>query len=198
VLVGVCVDKTPGVRRPDQAIAPVLDQVGKLHAGFEIAYLQSEAFGAIGIDGIGEQVAIRTDGVTAEPKIFVAFRELRLVDDDGLGAPASRPPVPLAIFRAGVEGIPIDECAVLLRHAGIVVFHPAFHLGEQCVDKLSTRLHCRFEIGVLSVEIREHVWIVDLRVGGVAKPSVSIFNGDAMMGEAVRHTPCDGDIRKIG
>ena len=191
VLVGVGVEEALGVRRPDQAVAPVLDQVGKLRAGFEIAHLQNEAFGAVGVDRIGEQAAVRADGVAAEPEIFVAFRERRFVEDDGIGAAARRPPVPLAIFRAGIEGVPIDECAVLLRHAGVVVLHPAFHLGEQRVDEPSMRLHRRFEIGVLRVEIAEHVRVVDLRIGGIAKPGVRVFDGDAMMRDAVRHAPRD-------
>src|SRR5215203_4656381 len=33
MLVGVCVEEAFGVCRPDQTVAPVLDQVGKLNAG---------------------------------------------------------------------------------------------------------------------------------------------------------------------
>jgi hypothetical protein len=47
--------------------------------------------------------------LAAEPEIFVALRERRFVENDGIGASRRRPPVPLAIFRAGIEGIPIDE-----------------------------------------------------------------------------------------
>jgi len=74
VIVGVCVEKALRVRRPDQTVAPVLDQVGKLHAGFEIAHLENETFGAVGVDGIGEQAAIRANSVAAEPEMFVTFR----------------------------------------------------------------------------------------------------------------------------
>ena len=79
---------------------------------------------------MGKQATIRADGVTTETKILVAFCECWFVDNDSIAAAADRPPVPFAIFRARIEGIPVDERAVLLRHACIVVLHPAPHLGE--------------------------------------------------------------------
>jgi len=85
-----------------------------------------------------------------------------------------------------------------LRHASIFILHPAFHLGEQRIDETSSRLHHRFKIGVLRVEIAEHVGVIDIRVGRIAKPSVTIFDGDAVMRDAVRYAPRDRDVRKIG
>ena len=136
--------------------------------------------------------------MTAEPEILVTLRERGFVQNDGIGAACGRPPVPLAVFRAGVEGMPVDECAVLLRHARIVVLHPALHLGEQRVDQLPMRFHRRFETGVLRFEIAEHVAVVDLRISRVAKPGVRVFDGHAMMREAVGDTRRDGDVRTIG
>ncbi len=98
-------------------------------------------------------------------------------------------------MRAGVEGRPVNVVAVLLRNAGIVILHPAFHLGEDGVDEFLMRLHLRFEIRILGVEIGQHIGIGDIRITGIAQPRVRILDRDAMAREAVRHTFGNRDFR---
>ena len=59
------------------------------------------------------------------------------------------------------------------------------------------RLHRRFEIGVLRVEIAENVRVVDLRVGGIAKPGVGVFDGDTMKRDPVGQASGDWGRRKV-
>ena len=68
------------------------------------------------------------------------------------GRGCNRPPIPAAILRAGFERPPIDEVAVLRRHAGIVVLDAACHFRNHGFDEAAMRLHLSaFAVGSLRV-----------------------------------------------
>jgi hypothetical protein len=93
-----------------------------------------------------------------------------------LGTRSSRAAVPGAVLSAGLKGPPIFEGAVLHRHRRIVLLDAPPHLLEQCIDQRPVRLHRRFEIGILGLQIVEHVLVIDLGIARVAQPRIRVLH----------------------
>jgi hypothetical protein len=91
-------------------------------------------------------------------------------------ARASAAAVPGAILRAGLERPPIFVVAVLHRDRGIVLLDAAAHLLEQSLDQRLVRLHRRFEIGVLGLQIVEHVLVIDLGIARSRSQCIGILD----------------------
>ena len=116
VLVGIGVEKALGIGGPDQAVAPVLDDVGKLRAGYEIADFQHVAFGAVGVDRIGEELVIRAVCLGAEIPVRLAVGLRIAVEQDLLLSPAARAPAEPRILPAFDEVRVVVERTVGRRH----------------------------------------------------------------------------------
>jgi hypothetical protein len=59
------------------------------------------------------------------------------------------------------------------------------------------RLHRRFEIGVLGLEIAEHLFVLDLRVEGVLQPGIGVLDHIAVAFVAVGARFGAGRERKL-
>jgi len=97
---------------------------------------------------------------------------------EGRGNSPSPPP---AILRARLELPPVEPVAVADRHRRIVFLDPPLHLLEQLVDQRPVRLRPGLEIGILGLEVGEHLLVGDVGVALVAKPGVWVFDRDPVM-----------------
>ncbi len=72
------------------------------------------------------------------------------------------------------------------RDRRFVLLDAALHLLEQGLDELGMRLHRRFEIGVLGLEIGQHRLVLDLRIGRILQPGIGILDRIAVAFVAIR------------
>ena len=114
------------------------------------------------------------------------FRFDRLVEDDLVGAAGRRAPIPGPVLSAGPERPPIDPVVVADRDRRFVLLKPALHLLVQGLDERCMRLHRRLEIGVLGLEIGEHVLVLDLGIEGILQPGIGILDRVAVAFVAIR------------
>ena len=99
--------------------------------------------------------------------------------------PRDRLAVPGPILRARLERPPVEPVAVADRDRAVVLLDPPLHLLEQLVDqRLVLRLPA-LEIGVLGLQIGEHVGVIDLRIFGIAQPVPRVLDRDAVAFVAV-------------
>ena len=106
-------------------------------------------------------------------------------------AASRRLAVPVAILRALLERRPVKPVAVLQRDRAVVFLDAALHLLEQRFDQRRVRLHRRFEIGVLGLQIVEHVLVIDLGIALVAKPGIGVLDADRRGARS-----CRGAVRR--
>ena len=64
----------------------------------------------------------------------------------------------------------------------IVLLDAALHLFEQGFGERGMGRHGGFEVGILGVEIIEHIGVGDVRVAGIADPRPRIVDRDAVVG----------------
>ena len=182
------------VRRPHRVALGVLDDVGKQCPCFEILDAQSETLAATGVRAVGEQTSVMRNRERPQAKIVVAFRQRRFVENHfGIGGRAlARPGAvrwptrPDAILLALLEAPLVVERAVLHGHVGVLGRLPRLDLLEQFLDQALARRHPRLEIGVLFLQIRQHVGVVHGWVAVVLQPTVGVLHRVAMQGEGVR------------
>ena len=192
------VDQCRIVRDPHQIAAQVFEHVGQQLAGLQVLDPCGVAFRAVGVGRIGQITPVLADRSRAEAEIFEALGQLVLVDQQ-LVRPARRRLAPvLAILRAFLELGPVDVVAVLLGHRAVVLLDTRAHLGEQGFGEGCLRRHLGFEIGVLRLDVVQHVLVVDGGIGLVVEPVIRVFDGDPVAGVAVRALFRDGGLDFCG
>src|SRR3546814_17697222 len=110
---------------------------------------------------------VRADRNRAQAEIFLPLCKGGFIEND-LGVPAGDgSPEPFTVLSTGFEFAPIEEIAILLRNAFIVLLDAALHFFKQRPDQRLVPFHRCFEIRVLRLQIRS----AERRVGkeGVCK-----------------------------
>ena len=188
------VDQRGIARDPHQIAAQIGKLVGQMLAGLEILDPRGVAFRAVGIGRIGEIAPVLADRGCAEAEIFEALGQLVLVDQQFIRPSRSGFAPMLAILRAFLELAPVDVVAILLRDGAVVFLDARAHLGEQRFGERRLGGHMRFEICVLGLHMGQHLFIIHHRIGFVVEPVIGVFDGDPVIGVAVRTLGSDGGL----
>ena len=182
------------VRRPHRIALGVLDDVRQQFSGLQILDAQRETFAAARIRAVGEQTPVVGNRERAKAKVVVAFRKRRFVENHlGLGGRAVAravavrwPTRPDAVLLVLLEAPLVVEGAVLHRHVGVLGRLAGFDFREQFLHQALARRHPRLEVGVLFLQIRQHVGVVHGRIAVVLQPAVRIVHRVAVQREGVR------------
>src|SRR3546814_677843 len=103
------------------------DLIGQYRARLKIAHPRLEALGTVVVHGEGEIPPVRADRNRAQAEIFLPLCKGGFIEND-LGVPAGDgSPEPFTVLSTGFEFAPIEEIAILLRNAFIVLLDAALH-----------------------------------------------------------------------
>ena len=173
-------------RDPDKVAAQVGDDVGEQLARLQILDPRGETLRPVGVGREGEIALVLADRGGAKAEVFLALCQHVFVNQQfGFAARDGFTPM-LAVLRAFLELAPVEVVAVFLRNRGVVLLDTATHFREQRVCQRGLACHFRFEIGVLRLDVIEHVLVVHHRIGLVVEPVIRVFDGDPVHGVGVR------------
>ena len=178
------------VRGPHGATLGVVDDVVEQLPAVEVLDAQREALGARRVGAVGQQTSVVGHGERPAPEIPAAGGERRFVEDDvrGAGRPLlragvlRRPPRPYAVLRTFGESPLVVERAVLDRNVGVIRLLACLYFPVYRLDQFAARRHYGLGIGVLRLQVCEHVLVVDRGKAVVLQPAIGILHGQAVEG----------------
>src|SRR3546814_3573642 len=107
------------------------------------------------VHGEGEIPPVRADRNRAQAEIFLPLCKGGFIEND-LGVPAGDgSPEPFPVLSTGFEFAPIEEIAILLRTAFIVLLDASLHFFKHRPDPRLVRFHLFISIRVLRLQIVE-------------------------------------------
>ena len=193
-IVGAHVEARAGVVGPRESVRDVVDDVGKIRAGREIAEAQAVPLAAVEVDGVREHRVIGGDLEATEGEVLVPDREDVLVEEDlrGLGALAARPATVDRVLRAllGPGGVLPrtfgDGCGL------VGLLDPRLDLVEDPFAQPRQGRELGVGVAVLGLEVGDHLGIVP-----VAEPIPVVDAGIAVFAQDVGPAPGRGQAAAI-
>ena len=149
------------IRDPGQPATQIGELVIQQLTRLQILDPCSVAFRSIGVGRIGKETPVLADRCSAKAEILMPLCKLIFINDKHRITASSGFAIVLAILRAFFKLGPIDPVPILLRDSAVVFLDPRLHLFEQRVGQRLLRRHTRFEPGVFSLHIIEHVFVID-------------------------------------
>ena len=116
-----------------------------------------------------------------ELKIVLALCQSILIQNQLVRTPTHRTPIVPPILRARVKLLPINPSPVLLRNTAFIFLHPTLHLLKHRLHQVLLRSYLRLEIRVLSLQIRQHIRVIDFRIIIILQPMPRILQRYAMI-----------------
>ena len=164
VLVLQRVEEALAVGCPDCIAAGVLDHVGKVLAGLEIADLQREIFRALVVIAPDAMAVVGGMVETGKAEIGFSFVLLVAVQKQLALATVARLAEEAGLFAAGDEKRAIGIGAVLHRYRAVVFLDAALHLAEENLLQFLRVRHRSVHVGVLGFQMRPDFRRQDRRV----------------------------------
>jgi hypothetical protein len=172
----------------------LFDRTLEHRPGAQILHRQS-IFAEAGIVGrIGEQVAVVADALRADAHVLLALRELVDVEINLFGGReaallAAVDRILFALLGARI----VVEPVLARRHGEVGLLDPPEHFLVERLLQRRERLHHRFGVGVLGLEV-----LHDLRTALLAQPEVLVVEAIAVQFANVRDLVCDGGPDLVG
>ena len=174
---------------PHRIALGVLDDVSQQSISGEILDAQGEAFSPRCIRAVRQQAVVVGDGQRAQAEILRVGGQRRFVENHlrlggriVLNAKRRWPTGPNAILAFALEAPLVVVGAIAHRHAAFVRLLAALEFGEDRLYQPLMRHHHRVEVGVLGVQIGQHIGILHVRIAIVLQPAIGVFESDAVIG----------------
>lgn len=166
-----------------------LDDVGQVGAVSPAAYADGEVFRAARVGAPGLQQVVGRVARAAELEVGRTLRELVAVEDDGGLAAGARHAADHLVLAARAEPAQVGEGPVRRRHARIVLFDAAAHLGDQCLLQRPGRRENLLGVAVLGLEVGADVGRQDRGIAQHLLPARILQPGKVVLdGNAVQKT----------
>ena len=193
------------VRGPHGATLGVVDDVVEQFPAVEVLDAQREALGARRVGAVGQQTGVVGHGERPAPEIPDAGGERRFVEDDVRRAGRAllragvlrRPTRPYAVLRTFGESPLVVERAVLDRNVCVIRLLARLDFLVYRLDQFAARSHRRLEVGVLGLQIGDHVLVVDRWKAVVLQPAIGVLHGQAVEGVGRRSRFGHGRRRRV-
>ena len=181
VLVRNAIHKALAVSRPNNARKGPGNDVRQLLTRLQIPNMNRKSLRSIVVISISHQPPVRTHRQLMELQVVLALRQSILIQNQTVRTPTHRTPIVPPILRARVKLLPINPSPVLLRNTAFIFLHPTLHLLKHRLHQVLLRSHLRLKIRVLSLQIRQHIRVIDFRIIIILQPIPGILQRDAMI-----------------